>query len=213
MIKIKICGITNQEDAQLAAQLGAWAAGFIFTANSPRYIEPDKAKTIIAALPANIEKIGVFVDSSLQEIQNIVLKTGITQIQLHGNESPEFCANVNKLGIPIIKAVRVEKIDDISVIIEYKNIISAVLLDTYLETQLGGTGKSFDWNIAKKAKLYEIPVILAGGINSDNIAEAYLKVKPYAIDVSSGVEKNKGIKDHSKLRNLFLSINDKGKNL
>ncbi|MFH0703175.1 MAG: phosphoribosylanthranilate isomerase [bacterium] len=206
-IKIKICGITLQEDAKFISELGAWALGFIFVKNSPRYIKPDKAAKIIKTLPQNIEKIGVFANSSLDEIREISLKTGITKIQLHGDESKEFCLNIfNNLNIPVIKAIRVKNIDDILTIKDYKDIVFAVLLDSYSESQLGGTGKSFCWDIASKAKLFNIPIILAGGLNSDNIEEACLKVQPYALDISSGVEKYKGIKDHAKLKKIFSLI-------
>lgn len=205
--KIKICGITRREDALLAAKSGAWAAGFIFVKNSPRYIEPNKAAGIIKSLD-NIEKIGVFVDSSLDEIVDTVLKTGITQIQLHGNENREFCLDIiNKLNLPVIKAFRVKNSADLLDIPEYKSIVSAILLDTYSETQHGGTGKIFDWNIAKEAKIYDIPVILAGGLNPDNITKSYQKVQPYALDISSGVERSKGIKDPEKIKKLFSNLN------
>ncbi|OGH97486.1 MAG: hypothetical protein A2104_07810 [Candidatus Melainabacteria bacterium GWF2_32_7] len=208
MVKIKICGITTLEDASLAAQLGAWAVGFIFYKKSPRYIEPDKAKLIIKELPDNIEKIGVFVDLPLDEIQDIALKTGITQIQLHGNESKDFCTEVvNKINLPVIKAIRVKDFVDLSSIPDYKNVVSAVLLDSYSKALFGGTGESFNWGIAKEAKTYNIPIILAGGINPDNIVSAYAEVQPYALDISSGIEEYKGIKDHNKLKELFSAIN------
>jgi len=262
-IKIKICGITRKEDALLAAELGAWAIGFIFVKNTPRYISPENAAEIIKAIgnlylrhselvsesnsnktlkqvqgdnfgqcdsfvqgDNNIEKVGVFADESLEEIKNIALQTGITKIQLHGDESPEFCENLAKItGKEIIKAIKVKtnchseacfasrEIDcrvgalapprNDSYIYKYKDKVSFVLLDSYSESQLGGTGKAFDWEIAKKAKEYGIPIILAGGLNPVNARQAYEAVKPYALDVSSGVELSKGIKDSEKLRKLF----------
>ncbi|OGI21735.1 MAG: hypothetical protein A2287_05725 [Candidatus Melainabacteria bacterium RIFOXYA12_FULL_32_12] len=208
MVKIKICGITTLEDASLAAQLGAWAVGFIFYKKSPRYIEPDKAKLIIKELPDNIEKIGVFVDLPLDEIQDIALKTGITQIQLHGNESKDFCTEVvNKINLPVIKAIRIKDFTDLSSIPEYKNIVSAILLDSYSKNLFGGTGESFNWGIAKKAKTYNMPIIIAGGINPDNVANVYTEIQPYALDISSGIEEYKGIKDHNKLKKLFSAVN------
>jgi len=257
LIKIKICGITRKEDALLVAELGAWAVGFIFVKNTPRYISPDNSAEIIALLPENIERVGVFADVSLEEIKNIAIETGITKIQLHGEESPEFCENLAKLtGKEIIKAIRVKtnchseaceasrenlKVLDCRVgslapawllasngitdgqsppfslssqsaprndsyIYKYKDKVSFVLLDSYSESQLGGTGKAFNWEIAKKAKEYEIPVILAGGLNPDNAKQAYETVKPYALDISSGVESDKGVKDAEKLRKLFSAF-------
>jgi len=205
MLKIKICGITLLEDAILASKLGAWAIGFIFVKNSPRYVEPEKAAEIINNLPENLEKIGVFVNSSIEEIENICLETGITKIQLHGDESPEFCLNLSKLNIAIIKAIRIKSENDLSVIPHYKDIVYAILLDTYADKEYGGTGKSFDWNIAMKARTYNIPIILAGGLNSSNIKET-LKLEPYAIDISTGVEKSKGIKDNQKMTEIFQII-------
>ena len=128
-------------------------------------------------------------------------------IQLHGDEHAEFCLEVAKLNLPIIKAFRVKNTGDLLVIDDYKDIISYILLDTYSDSLYGGTGNSFDWDVAVGARDYNIPVILAGGLTPENIAEANRKVQPYALDVSSGVEVDKGIKDHSKLEKLFYIIN------
>ncbi len=203
-IKIKICGITKPEDAALAAKLEAWAVGFIFVKESPRYIEPQEVKSIISSLPQNIEKIGVFANSSLEEVIDVASESGITGIQLHGDESAEFCAGLSdSINILVIRAIRVRDFGDLEIIPAYKGIVSAILLDTYSESQLGGTGETFNWEIAKAAKLYDIPIILAGGLNPENIKEAFRQVQPYALDISSGVEKGKGIKDHNKLIDLF----------
>lgn len=202
-MRIKICGITRKEDAMLAAELGAWAVGFIFVENTPRYISPEIASEIICKLPENLNKIGVFANMSAEGIKNIE-KTGITKIQLHGDETPEFCEKLKASSEKeIIKAFRIKNIQDLEIIKLYKEKISYILLDSFSENQLGGTGKSFDLEIAKKAKNFGIPVILAGGLNPDNIKQAYETVKPYALDVSSGVESVKGIKDSEKLRKLF----------
>lgn len=204
LVKIKICGITRKQDALLAAELGAWAVGFIFVKNTPRYILPEKAAEIIKILPKSFIKIGIFADVSLEEIKNIALETGITKIQLHGDESPEFCENLAEItGKEIIKAIKVKSFEDLKFITLYKDKVSFVLLDSYCERQLGGTGKTFDWEIAKKAKEQEIPIILAGGLNPDNAKQAYEIVKPYALDISSGVEECKGVKDSEKLKELF----------
>ena len=207
--RIKICGINNLEDALLAAKLGTWAVGFIFYKESPRYIEPEKAILIVRELPDNIEKIAVFVDSPINQIYDIVSNAGFTQIQLHGNESVDFCIElIHRTHLPVIKAIRVKNSDDLAEISKYKNIASAILLDTYSKAQFGGTGESFDWDIAKKASAYGMPIILAGGINPDNISEAYSEIQPYALDICSGIEKYKGVKDHNKLRELFSAIKD-----
>ena len=204
MIKVKICGITRVEDALLASKLGAWALGFIFVKTSPRYIQCEKVAQIVNSLPENVEKIGVFANSPVDEMQSIVKIANLTKIQLHGDETPDFCIILKeKTGLPIIKAIRIKDFNSLQNILQYKNSASAVLLDSYSSEELGGTGKSFDMNIAIEAKKFGMQIILAGGINSCNIKEAYLKVQPYAIDVSSGVERAKGIKDNIKLKDLF----------
>jgi phosphoribosylanthranilate isomerase len=230
-IRIKICGITRKQDALLASELGAWAAGFIFVKNTPRYIMPEAATEIIQELTEGlenelshsekqssssglhsrfaIEKIGVFADASLEEIKNIAEKTGITKIQLHGQETPEYCKNLGNLtGKEIIKAIRIKSKDDLNILRDYKGKASFILLDSYSENKLGGTGKVFDWEIAKIATEQEIPIILAGGLNSDNIKQAYEIVKPYAFDISSGVEADceQRINDPEKLEKLFSVI-------
>ncbi|MEI8390359.1 MAG: phosphoribosylanthranilate isomerase [bacterium] len=203
-IRIKICGITGKEDALLAAKLGAWAVGFIFVKNTPRYISPEKATEIIKNLPANLVEIGVFANESAEDIKTTVIEAGITKIQLHGDESPQFCKKLAEItGKEIIKAIKIKSIENLEIISRYKDKVSFILLDSYCEEQLGGTGKVFDWEIAKKANEQGIPVILAGGLNFDNAKQAYEFVKPYALDISSGVEKDKGIKDAEKLKTLF----------
>jgi phosphoribosylanthranilate isomerase len=202
--KIKICGITRIEDAILAKELGAWAIGFIFYDKSKRYINPTKAGEIANLVGENIEKIGVFVDSSMTQIAEFAKTANLTAIQLHGNETPEFCKKIGKMtGLPIIKALRIKTASDLQNIQEYKNSVFAILLDTYSEKEYGGTGESFDWNILQNIPKNEIPVILAGGISSENIKTAQKLVNPYAIDVSSGVESQKGIKDKEKMKKLF----------
>jgi len=204
-MKIKICGITRLEDALLSSKLGAWAVGFIFYKASLRYIEPQKAADIIKNIPAHVEKTGVFVNSSVEEITNVCVKTRITGIQLHGNETAEFCSELLKLNIPLIKAIRVKNEEDLSIIPDYRGIVSAILLDTYSNKEYGGTGERFNWDIALKAKDYGVPVILAGGLNISNIKDA-AKLEVYALDVSSGVEISRGIKDSQKLTELFLLV-------
>ncbi len=205
-IKIKICGITKKEDAFYASKLGAWAVGFVFVENTPRYIPPKKAAEIIKKLPANIEKIGVFANIPEKEIKKIVNQSGLTKIQLHGSETAQFCENLAKITEKdIIKAIRIKSAEDLQIISSYKEKASFILLDSYSKNELGGTGNTFDWEIAINAKKYNIPLILAGGLNPNNAKIAYDTVKPYALDISSGVESNKGIKDFEKLERLFLS--------
>ncbi len=208
-MKIKVCGITRLEDAILAVDAGVWAVGFIFVENTPRYIEPEIARQIIEKLPESIEKVGVFVDSSVSEVLSISKQAGITKIQLHGDETAEYCENVSQIiRKEVIKAIHVKDSTDLEKISQYKDSVSYILLDTYSEKEKGGTGRTFDWEIAKQAKSFNIPIILAGGLTPDNITQAYEQVQPYALDLSSGVEKEKGIKDAAKLNKLKEVIND-----
>jgi len=198
MTRIKICGITNSDDAFAAINYGADALGFVFYSESPRAIMPEEAKKIISSLPPFVTTIGVFVDRSKKDLDKIASYTGVDVIQLHGSEPPEYC----NLGKKVIKAIRVKELSDLEPLNRYKN-ISAFLLDTYSQDVIGGTGQIFNWEIAVEAKKFG-RIILAGGLTPENIEEAVKLVQPYAVDVASGVEgRKKGIKDHKKLR-LFI---------
>ncbi|MFA6989594.1 MAG: phosphoribosylanthranilate isomerase [Candidatus Gastranaerophilaceae bacterium] len=202
--KIKICGITRLEDALYAKEKGAWAIGFIFYKNSKRYIDPQKAGEISYIVNKDIEKIGVFVNCSKDEIVKISNTAKLTMIQLHGSEPPEFCREINlKTKLPVIKAFRIKAKKDLEKIKDYQNSVFAILLDSYSDKEYGGTGICFDLAILKNAQFFEMPVILAGGINPENIKTVYELIKPYAIDVSSGIETEKGIKDKEKIKKLF----------
>jgi phosphoribosylanthranilate isomerase len=198
VIKIKICGITNIEDALAAIDCGADALGFVFYPKSPRAVSPGTAKSIIKKLPPIVTNVGVFVDQDRDEIRKITSDTGLNIIQLHGSEPPEAC----NLGLKVVKAIRVKELSDLDMLQKYNN-VSSFLLDAYTPDFLGGTGQIFNWDIAIEAKRYG-RIILAGGLTCENIIEAVNKVQPYGIDVSSGVEGNtKGRKDHNKLK-LFI---------
>jgi phosphoribosylanthranilate isomerase len=199
-MKVKICGITNKEDALCAAELGADALGFIFVPSSLRYITPSAAKDIIGKLPPFVTSVGVFADSPSEEILSIIQQTGITCLQLHGNESPKQCSVYQ---VPVIKAFRVGKNFHFSSMQQFE--VSAFLLDKYVDGSLGGTGKTFNWKIAVQAKKYG-QIILAGGLHPENIIEAIRTVQPYAVDVNSGVESEQGKKDKEKLKRLFMNI-------
>lgn len=193
-----MCGITNLEDALAAVEFGADALGFVFFKKSPRYISPAKAKAIIKKLPPFISSVGVFVNEDNIIVEKIADQTGIDAIQLHGDEPPKAC----NLSRPVIKAIRVKSIDNLEIISKYKNKVSAFLLDTYTPEIFGGTGQIFNWDIAIEAKQFG-KIILAGGLTPENVEQAVRQVHPYAVDVSSGVEAEKGKKDHAKLR-LFI---------
>ena len=201
-VKIKICGITNTEDAHKAVELGADALGFIF-APSPRKISPEDASEIIIDLPPFVKTVGVFVNEDLQVIKNIIGQCGLDIVQLHGNESPDLC---NKFMPRTIKALRVKDHSMPDRIIDYKGKVRAFLLDTYSPDKAGGTGKTFNWDMALKINEYGIPIILAGGIGPSNVEEALSMVKPYGLDISSGIEEIPGKKDHKLMEELFEKI-------
>lgn len=202
-MKIKICGITNKEDALNAIALNVSALGFIFYKNSPRYVSPRKVEEFMLNIPPFINTVGVFVDSEYEEVVSITKQCRLTTIQFHGNESPELCS---RFKLPIIKAIPVLNSDDLIKIPSYKGIANGILLDTKVENIHGGTGRTFDWGLALEAKEYDTPLILSGGINAENIASAIKLVNPYAIDLSSGVEREPGIKDYNKMRELIQVV-------
>jgi len=193
LTKIKICGITRMEDALQAVQLGADALGFNFFPESPRYITPQRAWEIISQLPPFVTPVGVFVNAAQEEIDEALAASGARVAQLHGDESPEFCRSCK---CKVIKAFRVGDQFDLARLAEYP--VSAFLLDTYRKGLYGGTGATFDWEIAREAGRYG-PIILAGGLSPDNIEEAIRSAHPYAVDVNSGVESEPGVKDHAKM--------------
>lgn len=205
MVKVKICGITNLQDASLAVELGVDALGFIF-ATSPRQVSPENAQSIIDSLPPFVQKVGVFVDGDMRSIQDIKDFCGLDVIQLHGDESPEFC---RKLMPDTIKALRLKNASSLIPIRLYQGNVRALLLDTYREGLKGGTGKPFEWTLALKAREFGIPLILSGGLGPSNIARAILTVRPYAIDVNSSIERRPGRKDPELMRQLM----DKVKNM
>ncbi len=194
MTKVKICGITNAIDAQLACDCGADAIGLVFYPPSPRYIKPEQARKIVAGLPPFVTSVALFVNADRNEVETVLQQTGIDLIQFHGNESAQFCASFKR---PYIKAIRMK--DGLNLYAVEKEYASArgILLDTYKKGIPGGTGESFNWT--KVPHDLHKPVILAGGLNADNVAQAVKQVQPYAVDVSGGVEAAKGKKDQNKI--------------
>ncbi len=199
-IKVKICGTTSLKDAFLAVESGADAIGFIFYKMSPRNISQKEAKEIILQLPPFIETVGVFVNETSDKINRIAEQCKLNSIQLHGEESPALCRRVKR---KVIKAFRVKNADSLKSIASYD--VSGFLLDSYNGGSKGGTGQVFDWNLALRVKK-QGPVILAGGLNPYNVFTAIHRVKPYGVDVCSGVEKSPGIKDHEKIREFIKSV-------
>ncbi|MCP4751787.1 MAG: phosphoribosylanthranilate isomerase [Proteobacteria bacterium] len=201
--KIKICGLTIKEQAVEIAAFGVDALGFILYPPSPRYIEPEKIRTILVDLPPLVKTLGVFVDEPLAKVVETIRRTGLDTAQLSGAESPEYCLSLTEQGISWIKSFRVRDNLDESLLNRYPT--RYFLLDAWSEKEYGGTGKTFDWNIADGIdKKYEI--ILAGGITVDNVDKAIRQIRPYGIDVSSGVETSPGIKSLEKVAQLMDRI-------
>ena len=202
MVKVKICGITNHQDAAIAVKLGADAIGFVF-APSPRRIAPEKAREIINELPPFVQTVGVFVNERPDAIRETIRLCSLNLIQLHGDEPPEMCKDF----MPhTIKAFRVRDKTVLQSIAPYKGKIRAILFDTYVAQERGGTGRRFDWDLAIMGKGLGVPVILAGGLTPSNIERAILTVKPFAVDVGSGVENRPGEKDHFLIKELMKKI-------
>ena len=200
ILKIKICGITNYQDAIAAMNMGADMLGFNFYPKSPRYIIPEKAAEIINKLPAFIDTAGVFVNATIDQITEIENICHLDWVQLHGDEDPEFCRQFLSHDIKIMKAIRVKEQKDIDKAEDF--FTDAILLDAFDPQKYGGTGLTFDWNIIGHIGKR---VFLAGGINPDNAAKA-AELGVYGIDVCSGIEAEPGKKDHKKMKKLFKSI-------
>jgi phosphoribosylanthranilate isomerase len=205
MTKVKICGITNPEDALLAAKFGADALGFNFYAKSPRYIAPEKARAIIGQLPPEILKIGVFVNETAERICEIAEIAKLDAIQLHGEETPEFVREIKaKTNLEIIKAFRVSPEFKPEDVLRYET--DAILLDAYSPQEHGGTGETFDWEIAGKVREIFPKTYLAGGLSAENIAAAIENVQPFAVDACSCLEIKKGFKDSQKLKDFIFAV-------
>jgi phosphoribosylanthranilate isomerase len=194
MTKVKICGITTVEDALMAVHAGADALGFVFFEKSPRHVTPDRAVGIIAAIPPFVQVVGLFVNAPLDLVNATADRCGLDIIQLHGEESPSYCESVNRR---VMKAFRVRGMESLAAMADYR--VAGYLLDAYSPHSYGGTGERFDWDCAVAAK-GRGPIILAGGLDADNVAAAVSRVKPFAVDVSSGVESSPGHKDPEKVR-------------
>ena len=194
MTRIKICGITRVEDARSAAYGGADALGLVFYEKSPRHVTVQQALQLARVIPPFVTVVGLFVNPSEDEVRNVLSQIPLDVLQFHGEESPEFCA---QFGRPYLKAVRVTStVDLIQCAARYQG-AQGLLLDAYIEGTHGGTGESFDWALIPHD--LPLPVILSGGLHADNVADAIRQVLPYAVDVSSGVEAAKGIKDPAKI--------------
>lgn len=204
-IPVKICGITSLKDAKIAVNYGASAIGLIFFQGSPRYVDPGKVKNWILDIPKNVKKVGVFVNEKIENIHSIVRDLNLDFIQLHGHESPDYCAQMIK---PVIKVFRVGDDFDSNVLKDYQ--VAAFLFDTYQKGRPGGTGENFNWDLIADLKT-NAPIILSGGLNAGNILDGIKAVNPSAVDINSGVESTPGIKDEGKVENIFSKLeNTKG---
>jgi phosphoribosylanthranilate isomerase len=197
MTKIKFCGITELDDAERAVAAGAWAVGVIFWPRSPRRCAPDVAAEIAAAVKRRAEVAGVFVNATLDHVAEIADGVGLTMIQLHGDEGPVYCAEAaRRTGCKVIKAVRVRSRADVQAVSSFHT--DYHLLDSYIAGVPGGTGETFAWDIAR-AHRSTVPMILSGGLTPENVGEAIAAVRPFAVDVASGIERAPGLKDPDKL--------------
>lgn len=197
-VRVKICGITNREDAEKAVEYGADAVGFVFHDLSPRFITPQEAIIIAQCIPVFVYKVGVFVDRPVEEVTQAAGEIGLNAIQLHGNETPSYCMQFYQ---PVIKAFAMKSMSVLQKLPEFD--VSAYLLDAYSSGRIGGTGKVFDWDWAIQAKVNGRPIVLSGGLTPENVGDAIKTVRPYAVDVSSGVESLPGKKDHIKMRDFI----------
>ncbi len=200
--RIKVCGITEFKDAETAVSYGADALGFIFVERSPRYIDPEKAREIIKKLPPFINTVGVFVDEEVVLLEEIAAFCKLSVLQLHGSESPSYCSEVSK---PVVKAYQVGTEAVKGVLDDYADVVHGFLLDTFHNDLAGGTGMTFDWSLINKIEPPG-PIILAGGLNPENVGAAVKEVNPYAVDVNSGVEDAPGSKDMNKLQKFFQEV-------
>ncbi|HMP81258.1 MAG TPA: phosphoribosylanthranilate isomerase [Verrucomicrobiota bacterium] len=199
-VKVKICGITNESDALAAAQAGADLVGFMFYEQSPRRVSIETASKIARNLPPHVVKVGVFVDPDEDLVMRAIQRCGVSLLQFHGNESPGFCT---QFGLMSMKAFRIRDEQSIGALANYST--DAWLLDAFTPGKLGGTGETFNWRLAVKARNLGRPIFLAGGLTPENVASAVREVQPYGVDVSSGVESAPGQKDHDKVRRFIAN--------
>lgn len=199
--RVKICGITRTGDALAAARLGAHAIGLVFYAGSPRAVTPEQARQIIAALPPFVVPVALFVNADAQTVRATLAAVPVQVLQFHGDETPEFCA---AFGLPYLRAVRVGPGTDLLQYAREFHHAQGLLLDAHVEGARGGTGTVFDWSLIPRD--LPLPLVLSGGLNAGNVSEAVRRVQPWAVDVSSGVESAKGIKDERKMEAFMTGV-------
>jgi phosphoribosylanthranilate isomerase len=202
--RVKICGITNLADAQVAVEAGADALGFNFYEKSPRFVSLKTAAAISKQLPPFVMRVGVFVDAEPDFVLRAIGEVGLTMLQFHGDEPPEFCTQFGRMSM---KAFRIRDSESLKEIPKYET--DAYLLDAYSAEARGGTGEKFNWDLAVEAQKFGKPIFLAGGLTPENVADAIRKVQPFGVDVSSGVEKSPGKKDAAKVRAFVKAVREK----
>jgi phosphoribosylanthranilate isomerase len=210
-MRVKICGITKPEQGQAIAHLGATALGFICVQASPRYVTPRQIQAVVEQLLVQVDRIGVFANATVEEICQIVVDTNLSAVQLHGNESPEFCEKLRQSlsEVEILKALRVKTPECLDQAVTYGTYVDTLLLDAYHPQLLGGTGKTLDWKTLQQFNP-NCPWFLAGGLTPDNVLDALTKLQPHGIDLSSGVERSPGDKDLDKVAQLFEKVKSLG---
>jgi phosphoribosylanthranilate isomerase len=202
MVLVKVCGITNLEDAYAAIEAGAFALGFNFYRRSPRYIEPAFAREIIEQMPPEVLCVGVFVNEGRAALERIVAESCVAAVQLHGDETPQECDVLAPLRL--IKALRVNDEFAPELATEYR--VEAILLDSFSQSARGGTGRTFDWSLARRTRALVSKLFLAGGLTPENVAAAIATVEPYAVDVCSGIESSPGRKNLARMREFFAAV-------
>ena len=200
-VRVKICGIKSPEDGLVAAHAGADAIGLNFFPPSPRYVEPERARDIAQALPAYVNRVALFVNEPTETVERVLARVPVDTLQFHGDETPEFCS---QFGMPYVKSVGVRARRDIELAAEQYVDATALLLDQFDRERWGDTGELFDWTLIPGER--RMPIVLAGGLTADNVAEALRVVRPYAVDVSGGVESERGVKDPAKIEQFLRGV-------
>lgn len=204
-VRVKICGLTQRDEALGVVAAGADAVGVVFVPGTPRAVTPEQAAAILRELPPLVARVGLFVDATVEDIRTTVQQVGLDTVQLHGEETPEVCREVRRFS-RVLKAFRVRGPETVARLSAYGDEVDAFLLDAYVPGVAGGTGATFDWTQAVAAQQFGRPIILAGGLTPGTVAEAVRQVRPFAVDVSSGVERAPGRKDLTKVRELVAAV-------
>ena len=207
MVRVKVCGITNLEDAGFCAESGAWALGMIFFEGSKRRCDVDEAARISDELRRKLELAGVFVNAPLDEVAAIADACSLSLIQLHGDEGPAYCTEVaRRTGAKVVKAVRARDRQAVRALLAYRNGVSFHMVDAYVPGERGGTGETFNWELVAERRHSPLPLILSGGLTPDNVGEAIHAVRPWAVDSASGTDIEPGRKDHARVTALMRAV-------